>query len=489
MEGVRRGPDGQGGAEVLVSALILILVELGQPERPLESREEVRDCLRVVPDVRAGTVAAPYAVAAAFPGPHPAVSLAQHGRRLEDGQVCGDGLDHFRRQRHVVEAVSEPAGPLPKRGVVLLPVRVHGIHVRERSCIPGNVVVRLLRGTAARRPAAAGLVFVRIFAGAQVTRGNVPGQPHGDRLLLSRIQTERHVDAAAGARAALGNRPGLDDRRLGDRLPYDAQGVEPATTEPAAVGPRLWAIDDGAERSLVPRTSLRARLGEHEAARRRKDRVAARARRHEVARVEGENPLQRFSCGIAEMVLQTGDRQARVVLVARREWAPSLDRRLQRDPRVAQLDGCEGEASLEFRAAEARQPVALPFAPVPRAGVQAVPRMEDFPLGHRPLQNPCDVLFALHTDCREDQRFVENVRPVADGDVRERSRALEADHSGPYAAERERGAVQMITGVGAVVGVPTRCHRYDLPCRGGAQRPPEGITPAAEPSRQAHQMR
>ena len=83
MEVVRRGRGSAAASRnIWWPAVGLRDVELGLAQRPLERREQVRDRLRVVPDVRAGAVAAAAGVAAALPRPEPSVVLAQDGRRL-----------------------------------------------------------------------------------------------------------------------------------------------------------------------------------------------------------------------------------------------------------------------------------------------------------------------------------------------------------------------------------------------------------------------
>src|SRR5208283_3214437 len=89
VEVVGRGLDRQRDAEVLVAALVLAHGELRLAQRALEGREQVRDRLGVVPDVRAGPRALRVVLVASLPAPEAAVGLAQHGRRLEYAQVGG----------------------------------------------------------------------------------------------------------------------------------------------------------------------------------------------------------------------------------------------------------------------------------------------------------------------------------------------------------------------------------------------------------------
>ena len=117
VEVVGGGPDGQRGAEGLVPAGVLRDAELRLAQRPLQRREEVRHRLRVVPDVRAGAVAAAPAVPAALPAPEAPVRLAHHGRGLQDREVGGHRLDDLGREGLVVEAVREAGGLLAQLGV------------------------------------------------------------------------------------------------------------------------------------------------------------------------------------------------------------------------------------------------------------------------------------------------------------------------------------------------------------------------------------
>src|SRR5437867_551165 len=52
VEIVGHGPNGQRAAELLVSRFIPGNAEFGFPQRSLQRREQVRDGLRIVPDVR-----------------------------------------------------------------------------------------------------------------------------------------------------------------------------------------------------------------------------------------------------------------------------------------------------------------------------------------------------------------------------------------------------------------------------------------------------
>ena len=109
VEVVRDGANRQGAAELLVPRLVLRRAELGLAQRPLQAREEVRDGLGVIPDVRAGAVAAARIVAATFPGPQLAVGLAHDRGRLQDRQVRRHRFDDLGRQGGIIKAIAEPA--------------------------------------------------------------------------------------------------------------------------------------------------------------------------------------------------------------------------------------------------------------------------------------------------------------------------------------------------------------------------------------------
>ena len=73
---------------------------------------------------------------------------------------------------------------------------------------------------------------------------------------------------------------------------------------------------------------------------------------------------------------------------------------------------------------------------------------------HRPFQHARRRALAFDRDRREDARLIEHVRLVAQRDVRERPRALQADHARADAAQRKRHLVQILAGIRAVVGAP-----------------------------------
>ncbi|OPZ94249.1 MAG: hypothetical protein BWY71_02411 [Planctomycetes bacterium ADurb.Bin412] len=96
MEIVGRCPNRQRGPEILVAGGILRNEKFRLTQGPLQVGEKMRDRLGIIPDVSAGAVTTTAAVPAAFPVPQKSILLPQHRRRLEDGQIGGDGLDDFR---------------------------------------------------------------------------------------------------------------------------------------------------------------------------------------------------------------------------------------------------------------------------------------------------------------------------------------------------------------------------------------------------------
>ena len=176
------GADGQPCAEILVPARVLVFAKLGLAQGALQVGEEVRDCLGIVPHVRARAVAAAAFVKAALPAPQPPVCLALHGGRLENGQVGGDGFDCFRRQGGVVEAVRKRRRFRAQLVIVRAPVRGDGLDAGERARVPRFVLGR-----------AVACAFVFAFAYAQATFRRIPGQPQADELFRAGGQFKGYV--------------------------------------------------------------------------------------------------------------------------------------------------------------------------------------------------------------------------------------------------------------------------------------------------------
>ena len=192
VERVRRRTDRKRRAEGLVPARVLRHVELGLAQPALERRKQVRQRLRVVPDVGAAPVAAAPVVVAAFPGPEPPVGLAQHGRRLEDREVGRHRLDHLGRQRAVVEALAEAGRPLTQAVVLGAPVVGDLLDRLEALGVP-RPIRRLRR-------AGRGL---GILPRPQMARADVPREPERDALALAGGERERDEQAGRPGRGCL----------------------------------------------------------------------------------------------------------------------------------------------------------------------------------------------------------------------------------------------------------------------------------------------
>ena len=81
---INKGASIEGGAEGLVPARVLALVELCTTQRALQVGVEVGQRLGIVPHVRTRALAAACLVVAPFPAPEPPVGLAQHRRTGAD---------------------------------------------------------------------------------------------------------------------------------------------------------------------------------------------------------------------------------------------------------------------------------------------------------------------------------------------------------------------------------------------------------------------
>ena len=155
VEVVDGGPDGQRGAEGLVAACRP--ARRGTPSRAASAPAPGRGAAAPGRSSRRAcrSRGSSPAVAAAFPAPEPAVRLAQHGGRLENGQVGGHRLDDLGRQRRVVEAVREAGGLLAQRGVARPPRLRRLLDPRVALRVPGTVAAL-----------AHGLVVLRIVSDA-----------------------------------------------------------------------------------------------------------------------------------------------------------------------------------------------------------------------------------------------------------------------------------------------------------------------------------
>ena len=92
----------------------------------------------------------------------------------------------------------------------------------------------------------------------------------------------------------------------------------------------------------------------------------------------------------------------------------------------------------------------------PPDAVAGVLEAERLPARHRALDDARPVRVSLDAHRREHAGLVEDVRLVAQRDVGEGARPLEAEHPRPHPAERERDPLQGLALVGAVVRPPGR---------------------------------
>src|SRR5258708_176438 len=81
------GAVGDGAAEVHMAVVVHGALIFHVAKGALELRVKMRKGLRVVPDMRARSVAAAAVRKAAFPSPHVSVLLAEDGWRLENAKV------------------------------------------------------------------------------------------------------------------------------------------------------------------------------------------------------------------------------------------------------------------------------------------------------------------------------------------------------------------------------------------------------------------
>ena len=203
MEVVRHRPDGQGTAELLVAAVVLRRPELRLAQRPFQGGKQVRrgpgrSSRRACKSRQQQPELSPHP----SQRPQPAVGLAQHRGRLEDGEVGGHGLDHFRRQRAVVEAVAETLGFAAQCVVLLAPVGGHLVDVGESAGVPGAIGARRCRRAAAESLPLAELVWPTYQARRRTMVFDSPG-----------AKRQRHEQRGAGRRVRLRSPAGVRSRR------------------------------------------------------------------------------------------------------------------------------------------------------------------------------------------------------------------------------------------------------------------------------------
>ncbi len=66
--------------------------------------------------------------------------MPENCRRLEDSQVCGDGLDDLPGKRGVIKRVPEQRGFLPQKVVLEPPIVGDFFNALELAGIPGDII-------------------------------------------------------------------------------------------------------------------------------------------------------------------------------------------------------------------------------------------------------------------------------------------------------------------------------------------------------------
>ena len=427
-----------------------VLTEVGLPHRALELREQERQRLLVVPDVRAVHRAAAGVVVAALEGVEPAVRGPQAGRRADDGHLARDRVEHLGRQRGVEERVVERPRP--------------GRQVRQplERFLGGGPGVRPLGGEPVGHAAADdGLAGERLERAPVVHQvREVPGE---DERQLDGLagrepdpEPERaRVGLAGGAHRALGS---LGQAAVGAEIvPEVLDVVEPPAPLPVLgegdVAPRRRHRDragagmsrveagpahpDPADRALVrPLVQVAAEHRVPASTGQVRDAVEA----HRIHLGVGEGELDRAARGIPEPPEEDGDRQARDPIVERDERRERLQLRLDREGRILEADRGGRVRAGERRLLEPRQRRDGP-------GGQT-------PIGHErrqeaPLQDPGDGLAALgaRPDREEAERQIAPLRrAVEDLPVAQLTAAAERDRPGADAAEREADLLERRAG-------------------------------------------
>src|SRR3974390_1867353 len=88
-----------------------------------ELRVKMRKGLRIVPDMRAGTMTAAGIGETTFPTPDIAIFQAQHGGRFENRQIGGNGIENVRRQSGVKQRFLEGERARAKGRVVFVDIK------------------------------------------------------------------------------------------------------------------------------------------------------------------------------------------------------------------------------------------------------------------------------------------------------------------------------------------------------------------------------
>ena len=178
---------GKSRAEGDVTVFIHGTAQFKFAQRPLRSRVEMRESLGIIPDMRAGTMATTGIGKTAFPTPQVAIFQTQHGGRLEDGQICGDRIQHIGRQGRGKQCLLKRDRARSQGSVVLFDVKSYFAGI-----IPNGGVV----GTPGRRSRPR----TRTAAGRALSFGDVSGNsPANLQVAIGKVPCDQ--DSVSSGRA------------------------------------------------------------------------------------------------------------------------------------------------------------------------------------------------------------------------------------------------------------------------------------------------
>src|ERR1035437_8834366 len=226
--------------------LVLRRTKLRFAQCPLQRREQMRQRLRVIPNVSATALAAATIVTTTFPPPQPAIGLTQYGRRLQNRQVRGNGFGDFGRQSGIVKTIAEPLRLFAEFIVMLAPEICHFAKVCKPSGIPWFVIIIL--------PTLVASLAVWMAANAEICLADIPGKAQHDRFRCPWSQCERHKQTSSRRRFALSDRRILVAFSLLNIFPRHGQRVKPAASKPCMIHLHLRIIHRGGKSTFFPLT-------------------------------------------------------------------------------------------------------------------------------------------------------------------------------------------------------------------------------------------
>ncbi len=432
-------PEGHaaGGGEVVG------VVRLAHGAR--QSREEERQCLGVVPDMGAASLATAAGAVAALEAVEGAVLEAHHGGRLEDREVGGDGVEHAVGQRAGEERLLEAA----RGGLEAVPVLEGVGGTLARAAGPGGGVPVL---PAPRQAGGVGGLAGRgipvVLAG-----GEVPGDQEADALAGAGGEIEMGGQGAVVALAGLVEGVGaLAERARGAEVAHhDLQIIKPAAAE--AVVLHADAPGVGHEGQLAPGgiVSRDAAGGEVEPLERGAGGVLVElGPRQGVAERGGERNREGPPAAVGHLVAEEGAGESRVAVVVGDEGVEGCQPHLAGAAGIREADLGKGVGGTENGAAEVghpRQQAAVRSeaesgkAPVADAGVsRAQVALHDAQV------NGAALLLAAQRDMRV---AVEAALAGVVGDlpVYEAAIAAKADAAGTEAPQRETDGCLAVAGI------------------------------------------